>query len=141
MPTSMCVKAQLKERRFENTLRLSILLFYVCGLSTISTDLFPGAAGDAFYSRFLRLHYGVHTAPRVQSHASTPVCTLKGPNPGSHTLLGHTKMLHTPADTSSAMDLCSRCVCVCLFLFYFFILFYSRQNKDTKNRYVLINKL
>ena len=39
-----------------------------------------------------RHSYGVRTAPRVQSHASASVHTLKIPNTGSHIpLFGHTK--------------------------------------------------
>ena len=40
-------------------------------------------------------------SPRVQSHASTSVCTLKISNTGSHTLCEHTKILHTPIRVGS----------------------------------------
>ena len=49
----------------------------------------PGAARD-FSPRVkvqCRLSYGVRTAHRAQSHASTHVDTLKIPNTGSHTIV------------------------------------------------------
>ena len=51
-----------------------------------------------------RLSYGVSTAPRVQSHASTSVRTLQIPNTGSHSLplFGHTKILQTLIGMGSA---------------------------------------
>ena len=44
-----------------------------------------------------RLSYGVSTAPRVQSHASTAVRMLQVPNTGSHSLplFGHTNTTDT----------------------------------------------
>ena len=55
----------------------------------------PDAARDfsprvKFQSRLLWCLYSLH----VQSHASTPVHTLKIPNTGSIPLFGHMKILH-----------------------------------------------
>ena len=51
--------------------------------------------GNGFSPR-LSLHcYSVRTAPHVQSHTSTSVCTLKIPNTGCHTIVAHTKILRT----------------------------------------------
>ena len=49
-----------------------------------------GTTGDSFSPSVnfqSRLSYGVCTAPRVQSHASTSVRTLKIPNTGSQTIV------------------------------------------------------
>ena len=58
----------------------------------------PGAARDFSpgVSFQCRLSYGVHTAPRVQSHVSTYLRTLTILNTGSHTIVRtHENTAHT----------------------------------------------